>query len=97
MLRLSYCLQACVYGGFFGRLETKIPAHLVSENGVAVCSVESTNKKRIDVGMTVQTDNAEGVIVSVDGGITLKISLPDGTYDANIITESLKPLSFVFN
>lgn len=59
--------------------------------------MESADKDKIDVGMTIETDNAKGVIVSVDDGITASIPLPDGTYDAEIIIESLKPFSFVLN
>ena len=86
----------CVWG-FFGRIETKVPARLTAENGTVICAVESGNKDKIKPGMAVETDNAEGKVVSAGKDIVVKISLPDGTYDANIITESLKPLSFVFN
>lgn len=86
----------CIWG-VFGRIETKVPAHLTVENGAIVCSVESGNENKIKRGMTVETDNANGKVVAAGSDIVVDISLPDGIYDAKIITESLKPLSFIFN
>lgn len=85
----------CIWGTF-GRIETKVPAHLVAENGAVVCTVENADK--IEAGMTVEVNDTEGKVVNADNGkVAVKISLPDGTYEGSIITESIKPISFVFN
>ena len=85
----------CIWGTF-GRIETKVPAHLVAENGAVVCTVENADK--IEAGMTVEVNDTEGKVVNADNGkVAVEISLPDGTYEGSIITESIKPISFVFN
>ena len=89
-------IGVCVWG-ILGRIETKVPAHLTADNGAVVCTVESADKDKIKSGMTVEAGSAKGKVISADKDIVVEISLPDGTYDASIITESLKPLSFVFN
>ena len=88
-------IGVCIWG-VFGRIETKIPARIVAENGAIVCTVENTDK--IKAGMTVEANETEGKVVNADNGkVTVEISLPDGVYEGSIITESLKPISFVFN
>lgn len=88
-------IGVCIWG-VFGRIETKVPARIVAENGAIVCTVENTDK--IKAGMTVEANETEGKVVNADNGkVTVEISLPDGVYEGSIITESLKPISFVFN
>lgn len=88
---------ACIWG-VFGKIESTVPTHLIVENGKVVCCVTDKKIERIEPGMVVETSKEDGVVASVDGNnVNVEISLPDGTYDAKIITESISPLSFVFN
>lgn len=87
----------CIWG-VLGRIETKVPAHLTANGGAIVCTVDNENADKIKKGMVVEVDGKKGIVISADeNNITVAISLPDGTYNANIIAESIKPLSFVFN
>lgn len=88
-------IGVCIWG-FFGRMETKVPAHFVAENGAVVCTVDY-NADKVKAGMTVEVNDTKGKVISADKNVIVEISLPDGTYEGSIITESIKPLSFVFN
>ncbi|MCQ2472248.1 MAG: hypothetical protein MJ147_09465 [Clostridia bacterium] len=87
----------CIWGAL-GRIETKVPANLVVKNGECVCVLNDADADKIKAGMTVKTEKISGKIVSAkDNQIEVEINLPDGKYEADVITESIKPLSFVFN
>lgn len=88
---------ACIWG-IFGNIETTVKATAVSENGSVVCMVDENETDKIEKGMTVKIGDAEGIISDVDKtDCDVKINLPDGTYDAEIVIESIKPISFIFN
>lgn len=90
-------IGVCIWG-IFGRIETKVPAQLNAGNGAVICTVDGADADKIQSGMVVESGDKKGTVISVDSdGIKVDIALPDGTYDANIVTESIKPLSFVFN
>ena len=70
--------------------------------------LSSSYENMIKPGMKVRLSGEEGVVDSVqdtgDGMITVVcnmevsyLPLPDGNYDAEIIVESIKPLSFLWN
>ena len=90
---------ACLWGTL-GRIETKLPVNVRAENGTVICTVDADKIPSVKVGMTVRVENTEGAITSVDistGRITAAVDVTDGTYSAYIITESVRPLSFVLN
>ena len=90
---------ACIWG-IFGHIETTVKTTAVAENGSVVCIVEKDEIDRIKNGMTVKIGDAEGTVSAVDSSAAncaVSINLPDGTYDAEIVVESIKPISFIFN
>ena len=90
---------ACVWG-IFGRIETKLAVTAQAENGTLVCEVGEEQIASVQTGMEVRVGTARGKVLSVDAETgTAQVQLPvsDGVYAAEIVTESLKPFSFVFN
>ena len=91
-------LGACIWG-FFGHIETKMKVQTVVKDGVAVCAVpedivEPGMEFRIgDASTTVETIQKSGVLFL----ISANVSLPDGTYNGEIVTETIKPMSFIIN
>lgn len=104
--------------GILGRLETTVPAIVVSENNSAVCCFDVTYSSEVAVGMTVRAGGAELLIASVssdpsrlsdylqnsgtDGSrevcaSDLSGSIGDGIYEAEIVVESIAPMSFLWN
>ena len=57
-------IGACVWG-VFGRLETTVPALVVSEGGETVCFYESGLSAEVEVGMSVRADGQELRITGV--------------------------------
>ena len=91
----------CIWG-IFGTMESTIPAAAVVEQDTAVCRLSPEDFSSVTVGMTVHLDAAEGTVIgtsSADCSCTVRLDrvLADGSYAAEIVTESIHPLSFVFN
>lgn len=88
----------CVWG-IFGQIKTTVPAQITVDSGKIICAVDGDIDK-IEVGMTVEAGDTNGVVKSVDtesGLAEIDISLSNGVYEGEIVTESIAPLSFVFN
>lgn len=88
----------CVWG-IFGQIKTTVPAQITVDSGKITCTVDSDIDK-IEVGMTVEAGDSNGVVKSVDaesGLVEIDISLSNGVYEGEIVTENIAPLSFVFN
>ncbi len=84
---------------FVGRLETTAPVKVVVENHNAeVISIEGTEMTE---GMTLRVSDQDAVIVSAktdDYGRSIgvaEVMMPDGTYDGNVVTETIRPLDFL--
>lgn len=89
-------MGACVWG-IFGRLETKITVPVQVAGGEARLVLEDGQQVDPDapvviVGRKFSLGTAEGV-----GAYSISVDLPDGEYQAEIVTESVAPMSFVFN
>lgn len=83
----------------FGTIETKVHAQAFVENETAIIVVSDEQILNIESGMPVRIENAEGTVWKVDpdeNTVTVMISVPDGTYDAVIVTETIKPMSLIF-
>ena len=88
----------CVWG-IFGQIKTIVPAQITVDGGKIICAVDGDIDK-IEVGMTVEAGDTNGVVKLVDTEsdlVEIDISLSDGVYEGEIVTESIAPLSFVFN
>lgn len=101
---IALLIGACCWA-VFGRLESTQAADIRVENGAAVCVLSADDVDTIAVGMRVKIGDSEGVISDVEAtadksltcSVDLKDSLPDGIYAAEIVTEEIRPISFVLN
>lgn len=92
-------LGACIWG-IFGQIEAKIPALAMAENGQVVCQVQQEKLLSVQPGMTVRIGETEGTVTSVvpaSGEVLAQVEITDGTYQAEVVTERLHPMSFLFN
>lgn len=89
-------MGACVWG-IFGRLETKITVPVQVAGGEARLVLE--DGQQVDSSAPVVIDGREfslGPAVG-SGAYSVSVDLPDGEYQAQVVTESVTPMSFVFN
>lgn len=91
---------ACIWG-FFGHIDTSVPTTATVENGVAYFALESED---VNEGTVFEIGGEKCVVDTVENSeaglarlARAKTSLPDGKYEAKIITESVKPISFILN
>lgn len=110
-------IGACVWG-IWGRLETTVPAVVISKNSTAVCCCDTSYIAKVEVGMTVRVSERELSITSISSQETklydyapeagfgagqygyiseLSGSVSDGIYQAEIVVESVSPMSFLWN
>lgn len=95
---------ACVWG-VFGHIDSTVPVIVRVENGDAVCYISEENISSARVGMTVKLADCDAVITDIgengESGyscvLSLGSSLADGFYDAKLVVESYRPMSFVLN
>lgn len=86
-----------------GTLETKADAKALVQDGAAQVIVMEVDSAEIKAGMPLRVaSQEEGVISNVGedeyGRVIAfaNVSLPNGTYDAEIITEQIHPIRFLF-
>ena len=94
---------ACVWA-IFGRMETKLPVRAKVENGRAAITLTADEAASVLPGMKVLYEGGENEILSVEGpdenGLYTAVSsfdISDGTVQAEIVTESVSPMSFIVN
>ena len=96
-------LGGLIVWSMVGSLETITDSVAVVENGRAKLIVNDRTYSEITSGMTIRIDDDEYCIFSVDKdeyGRTVayaEIDKTDGKYDAEIVTESVHPIRFLFN
>jgi hypothetical protein len=84
-----------------GTIETLTDAKAVVSDGSAELIILSSEGEAVQKGMTVRVDKKEYSILDVrkdEYGRTVAftaVDLPDGSYDAKIVTESITPISFL--
>lgn len=93
---------ACVWG-IFGHIDSTADIVVSAENGVITGTVSDL---KVEEGMTLRVADTEcsikGVEYNPETGrlictVTAEADIPDGIYDAKIVTGSIKPISFVLN
>lgn len=95
-------IGACIWGAY-GRIDTTVQSRALIENGTAVCIVDRNDADRISAGMEVRFENGTGTVSGItfnpDGSCSVELDtdMPDGTYDVQIVIESIKPFSFILN
>ncbi len=93
---------ACVWG-IFGHIDSTVDIVAKAENGVitaTVADVEVTREMSVLIADTeckvecVDFDPGTGRLVCT---ITANADIPDGIYDAKLVTERVNPMSFILN
>ena len=94
-LLLGLCIWGC-----FGQLPTVSQGQAVCESGVVTCQLSDENAAEVQPGMTAELGGRTGTVVQVSGNectIEMNEPLPDGAYTAEILVESIHPISFLLN
>lgn len=93
---IALLIGACVWG-MFGRLDTTISVQAEVTGGEARLLLE--DGQQIDPSAPVVIGGREFSLGPAAGGgaYSVSVDLPDGDYQAQIVTESVAPISFVFN
>lgn len=106
---LLFCVVLLLAGAFvwgaFGHIDSVVPTTVGIENGNAVCYVREESIADVAVDMTVKfgvnTARIEQISEKADNGYVCRLSdgfsLPNGLYEGEIVIQSFKPLSFIFN
>ena len=100
---LVLLLGLCCWG-IFGSIQTVVHTQVRCVDGKVVCRLSQEDSSRVKPGMSVSIEGTAGVVLEVrsqaDGSacyLTLEEPLPDGSYGADIIVESIHPISFLLN
>ena len=102
LLAVFFLLAGLFAWAAAGTLETSVKAKAVVEDGMAQVFETDAKDYEIKTGMLLRISSEEEKVSSVDvdeSGRTVayaSVSLPDGTYDAKIITEQIHPIQFLF-
>lgn len=90
--------------GIFGNIQTVVSGRAQCLDGETLCILSQEEGSRVKPGMPVSVAGVSGVVREVrshaDGCtccLTLDQPLPDGSYDVQIVVESLHPISFLLN
>ena len=94
----------CIWG-FFGYIESTVKADARAEGGSVVCFVGEKDIESVEAGQTVRIGDAEGVISEVGEKdeaagtyrVCAEVDVEDGIYIADIVTDKVRPVSFVLN
>ena len=94
-LLLGLCIWGC-----FGQLRTVISVEATCENGVVSCLLPDDNAAGVQPGMTAELGGRTGTVTQVSGNeciIEPEEPLADGVYTAEILVETIHPISFLLN
>lgn len=86
-----------------GKVETAYPVEAKVEDGSVSVLLEKGTEYTVEPGMKLRIADedvpVEGVrrMDSGETAVTAEVSLPDDIYDAQIVTESISPISFLLN
>ena len=95
-------LTGLIAWGFLGHLDTKVDAKASIKDGWVTVKIPAIDAEDVKDGMEIEIEGKSTKIrdvVTDEFGRTTgscSIDLPDGEYDAEITTESLTPVSFLF-
>ena len=84
-----------------GRLETKVQGKALVADGNAQITI--MNEVKVSAGMVVRVGDSEFTVSAVDTDeygrviVYAPVTLADGNYDVEIVTESISPISFLIS
>lgn len=90
---------ACIWG-VFGHIETTVDVDIHVKNGESFCYIAEEDMSLVEEGMEIKCGSITGRVAEIRSGenvATADIELADGHYAAVIVTESIKPVSFILN
>ncbi len=98
-------LTGVVIWGFFGHADTTVTAVADIKNKEGFCWVSDDDISSIKEGMPVVLDGKEGKVkkigdynkINKNYKVFIEADVKDGSYSAKIVTERVKPASFVLN
>ena len=94
----------CVWGSF-GHVDSTVPTTVRADNGAVTCYAEEAVAASVQIGMTVKFGDYEAVVTEIREldmpgyrcVLKSEQAIPDGVYAGEIVTERIRPLSFVLN
>lgn len=96
-------LAGFLFCAIAGKVELSTSVEWKVEDGVAYSRILQDGADKISEGMPVRIDECESVLQKVvDGGgsfigVYAAADLPDGTYSGVIVTDTVSPISFLWN
>lgn len=94
-LLLGLCIWGC-----FGQLQTVVRAEANCESGVITGLLSQEDAAAVRPGMAAELGGRTGKVAQVNGNectIEMEEPLADGSYTAEILVESIHPISFLLN
>ena len=91
--------------GAFGYIDSSFTTDANAIGGRLYFSVDENEIASVKVGSVVKAGGTEGKVISIGSKVfetntylvTAEIDVPDGGYNAEIVTERVRPISFVLN
>ena len=86
-----------------GKVETRFPVEASVSGGSASVLLDADTEYTVEEGMILRIGNRDTEIEYVrklatgESSVSASVSLPDGTYEGEIVTESVAPISFLVN
>ena len=86
-----------------GKVETRFPVEASVSDGSASVLLDADTEYTVEEGMILRIGNRDTEIEYVrklatgESSVSASVSLPDGTYEGEIVTESVSPISFLVN
>ena len=86
-----------------GRIDTVDPARAEAQEGKVTVTLDSDSRAELKEGMTLRVAGEEVPLEYVyqtktgEKMATATVSVPDGNYDVQVVTESISPITFLTN
>lgn len=100
LVSIAFLLLGLCIWGCFGQLRTVISVEATCENGVVSCVLPDDNAAGVQPEMPVTLGKQAGTVSRVSGNVcTIETEEPlaDGSYTAEILVETIHPISFLLN
>ena len=96
-------LAGILIASITGRIESTMPVTARIENGVATVEVRDAAAGTLKEGMTIRIRDREAKLSAVNwvtsdaAEATASVDLPDGNYEAVVVTDVITPIRFLTN
>lgn len=101
---ILFLAGVCVWS-VLGHIRSTVKAVAHVDNGIVTCYVEAADIRSVKEGMPAEIDGNSAVVSEIGSldemtgaySVILDADMEDGVYLAEIITENIRPISFVLN